>query len=71
VVEQSTWTDNKDLPYAHRDHAWFVSFGPVDAAELAVVVFVQNGGKGSAVAAPLAQRIYEKYWNDRGHRQPA
>jgi penicillin-binding protein 2 len=71
VVEQKTWIDSKDLPYAQRDHAWFVSFGPVNDPELAVVVFVQNGGKGSAVAAPLAQRIYEKYWNDRGNRQPA
>jgi penicillin-binding protein 2 len=71
VVEQKTWVDNKDLPYAQRDHAWFVSFGPVAAPELAVVVFVQNGGKGSAVAAPLAQRIYEKFRDDRGYRQPA
>ncbi len=42
-----------------KDHAWFVSFAPVDNPKLAVVVLVENGGFGGQVAAPIAKAIYE------------
>jgi penicillin-binding protein 2 len=72
VVEQKTWIDSKDLPFAKRDHAWFASFGPFEAPELVVVVFVEHGGKGSVAAAPLARQVYEKYFgNRRKPEQPA
>ena len=61
VVRQATWTKNEDLEAAQRDHAWFASYGPADRPRLAVVVFVEHGGGGSKVAAPMAKRIYEKY----------
>ncbi|MDH3403034.1 MAG: penicillin-binding protein 2 [Acidobacteriota bacterium] len=64
VVEQRTWTRNEDLPEEHRDHAWFVSFAPVDDPRLVVVAFVEHGGHGSDAAAPLAKRIYESYFGD-------
>jgi penicillin-binding protein 2 len=44
---------------ALKDHAWFVSFAPVDNPTLAVVVLVENGGFGGQVAAPIAKAIYE------------
>lgn len=62
VVEQSTWMDNEDLPFEHRDHAWFASFAPADDPELVVVVFVEHGGGGSRVAAPIARALYEKHF---------
>ncbi|MCG8457548.1 MAG: hypothetical protein MI919_14840, partial [Holophagales bacterium] len=61
VVRQETWTDNEDLAADRRDHAWFIAYGPVEAPRLAVVVFVEHGGGGSTVAAPLAKSIYEKF----------
>jgi penicillin-binding protein 2 len=61
VVRQETWTDNEDLAAEQRDHAWFVSYGPVEDPRLAVVVFVEHGGGGSKAAAPLAKAIYEKF----------
>jgi penicillin-binding protein 2 len=61
VIEQKTWTRNEDLPYEQRDHAWFASFGPYDAPELVVVAFVEHGGHGSRVAAPVARALYERY----------
>ncbi len=64
VVEQRTWTRNEELPEAHRDHAWFVSFAPLEAPELVVVAFVEHGGHGSEAAAPLAKRIYESYFGE-------
>ncbi len=64
VVGQATRIDSQDLPAEHRDHAWFVSFAPVDDPSLVVVVFVEHGGKGSASAAPLAKQLYEIYFRD-------
>lgn len=44
-----------------EDHAWFTSFAPSENPEIAVTVLVENGGKGGAVAAPIAKEIIEKY----------
>ncbi|MBN2345031.1 MAG: penicillin-binding protein 2, partial [Candidatus Aminicenantes bacterium] len=49
-------------------HSWFVSFAPRDHPRLAVVVLVENGGDAGAIAAPLAGRIYQKYFTDEGLR---
>ena len=65
VIEQKTWIDSDDLPFEKRDHAWFASFGSFEEPELAVVVFVEHGGAGSAQAAPLARLLYEKYYGKR------
>ncbi len=62
VIAQATWTRSEDLPFKHRDHAWFTSYAPVDAPELVVVVFVEHGGRGSETAAPLARRMHETYF---------
>ena len=42
-----------------QDHAWFASFAPADDAQAVVVVFVERGGHGGDVAAPIARKIYE------------
>ncbi len=43
-----------------KDHAWFVCYGPVGKPKLALSVFVEHGGKGGAVAAPIARTIFSK-----------
>ncbi|MFN3929329.1 MAG: penicillin-binding transpeptidase domain-containing protein [Thermoflexus sp.] len=43
-------------------HAWFVAFAPADAPEVAVLVFIWNGGEGSQHAAPVARQILEAYF---------
>ena len=45
----------------NRDHALFASYGPIPDPNLVVVVIVENGESGSAVAAPIAKRIIEQY----------
>lgn len=40
------------------DHAWFVAYAPVRDPQLALAVVVENGGGGSAVAAPIAREIF-------------
>ncbi len=44
-------------------HSWFVSFAPGNNPEIAMVVFVENGGDAGAVAAPIARKIYKKIFD--------
>lgn len=43
-------------------HAWFTAFAPYDKPEIAVVVFVNGGGEGSEVSAPIAADILRAYF---------
>lgn len=43
-------------------HAWFTSFAPADKPEIAVTVLVEHGGRGGAVASPVARRVMESYF---------
>ncbi|HQV26479.1 MAG TPA: penicillin-binding protein 2 [Thermoflexales bacterium] len=43
-------------------HAWFVAYAPAEKPTIALSVYVWNGGQGSAVAAPIAQRIIAEYF---------
>ena len=51
----------KDGPKRLRDHAWFVSFAPVEAPTIAVAVLVEHMGHGGTAAAPLAKQMIEAY----------
>lgn len=44
-----------------QDHAWFISFAPVDNPQIAVAVLVENAGYGSISSAPIASLLIEKY----------
>ena len=47
-----------------RDHAWFIAFAPVEAPEIAIAVLVEHAGEhGGTVAAPVAQQVFERYFN--------
>jgi len=42
-------------------HSWFVGFAPYDNPKIAICVFVEQGGHGGSVAAPIAKRIVQRY----------
>jgi penicillin-binding protein 2 len=42
-------------------HAWFTGFIETDKPEIVVTVFLENAGGGGAVAAPLANKIFNYY----------
>jgi penicillin-binding protein 2 len=46
-----------------EDHSWFAGFSNKDNPEIAVVVFVEHGGKGGVTAAPLARQIFSAYFD--------
>ncbi len=46
------------------DHSIFVAFAPADRPRIAVSVFIENGGYGANVAAPIASLVIDKYLND-------
>ncbi len=52
----------EELPLAVRDHGWFVCFAPLSSAEIALAVFLEHGGKGGRVAAPLARELLRKFF---------
>ena len=59
TVQEEYENVRKDIK--KRDHAIFVGYGPVPNPNLTVVVVVENGESGSAVAAPIAKLIIDRY----------
>ena len=45
-------------------HAWFTAFAPVEAPEIALVVFVYNGGEGTTTAVPIAAEVLRYYFGE-------
>lgn len=43
-------------------HAWFISFAPYENPQLAMAIFVYDGGEGALTCAPLASEIYSYYF---------
>ena len=55
------------LPREQRDHAWFVSFAPVEGPEIAVACLIEHaGGGGGAMAAPVVQKVLSYYFSHKG-----
>jgi len=44
-----------------EDHSIFVAFAPKDKPKIAIVVYIENGGYGSMIAAPITSLMIEKY----------
>jgi len=44
-----------------KDHSVFIAFAPRENPQIAVAVFIENGGWGSTHAAPIAGLMIEKY----------
>ncbi|MGB8657331.1 MAG: penicillin-binding protein 2 [Candidatus Zixiibacteriota bacterium] len=42
-------------------HAWFAGYAPAEYPKIVVVVLIENAGHGGTYAAPIAERIMEKY----------
>ncbi|MEX2149281.1 MAG: penicillin-binding protein 2 [Steroidobacteraceae bacterium] len=63
-IGQTERYDAQTVAERLRDHALFIAFAPADAPRLAIAVLVENGGAGSAVAAPIARAIFDAYLSE-------
>jgi penicillin-binding protein 2 len=54
--------DTNRMPLKFRDHAWFAAYAPVENPRIAIAVLVENGGFGAAAAAPIAKKVFEKFF---------
>ena len=46
-----------------RDQSWWCGYGPYQKPEIAVCALIENGGHGGTAAAPVALKVFEKYFN--------
>ena len=44
-----------------KDHSIFMAFAPMDDPQVAIMVFVENGGFGATNAVPIARLMIQKY----------
>lgn len=43
-------------------HAWFIGFAPVNNPKIAISVLVENKGSGSKYAIPIAEKVFDAYF---------
>ncbi|MEF8833494.1 MAG: penicillin-binding protein 2, partial [Halofilum sp. (in: g-proteobacteria)] len=60
-IAQGEEYDAEAIAKELRDHALFIAFAPAEAPRIAVAVLVENGGSGSATAAPVAQQLIDRW----------
>ncbi len=48
-----------------EDHSILIAFAPKDNPKIAIAVYVENGGFGSTIAAPITSLLVEKYINGK------
>jgi penicillin-binding protein 2 len=63
-VKKHHKSETKDLDRYNPSnaHAWFAGWAPAEDPEIAIVVLVEHGGGGGAIAWPIARQILEGYF---------
>ena len=49
-----------NFDWKYRDHAFFGGVAPLPNPKYIVVVFIEHGGGGGSVAAPIARKIFDE-----------
>jgi penicillin-binding protein A len=57
-IAGKTGTAEVDVGGKRRNHAWFITFAPIESPQVAIAVVSEFGGVGGQVAAPIAHNIY-------------
>ena len=52
-------TGSAEIGEGNNSHAWFVGVAPIDDPAYVVVVFIEEGGSGGRVAAPVAKHVLQ------------
>lgn len=67
TVENFIRKDGKKIQLP--DHSILVAFAPKENPKIALAVFIENGGYGSTIAAPITSLMIEKYLNGKVKRK--
>jgi penicillin-binding protein 2 len=70
-IAQDEEYDESVIPEKFHDHALFIAFAPVDNPQIAIAVVVENGGSGAKVAAPIARKIMDRFFQKKLQRAAA
>ena len=60
-VEVCAKTGTVQNPHG-RDHSSCIAFAPMNKPEVAIAIYVENGGWGGHLAVPIARLMLEKYF---------
>jgi penicillin-binding protein 2 len=63
-IAQEEEYDEETVAQKLRDHALFISYAPAEDPQIAVAVIVENGGHGSSVAAPIARKVMDAFFQE-------
>lgn len=58
------------LREGQKNQALFISYAPAEAPRIALAVVVEQGGSGSASAAPVARKIFDAWLNGGDDKTP-
>ena len=62
-IKQKERYDIASIAKKNRDHALFIAYAPSHKPKVAIAIIIENGGSGSARAAPAAKEVIETYMN--------
>jgi penicillin-binding protein 2 len=61
----------RGYPIDHlEDQSWWCGWGPSDSARIVVCALIENGGHGSAAAAPAALKVFERFFGVEAETPP-
>ena len=58
AIKEGFCANGKELPF----HAWFLAFAPVENPQIALIVYIYNGGEGSEQAVPVAKKVLDYFF---------
>ncbi len=59
-------TGSAEFETGKETHSWFVGFAPADKPKVAICVLAEEAGSGGSVAAPIARKVLDKYFEKYG-----
>ncbi|MEY4504582.1 MAG: penicillin-binding protein 2 [Pseudomonadota bacterium] len=61
VISQSDAkrTEEKDLDYYKRSHAWLITYAPYENPKYVIIVLFEHGGHGGTEGGPVAAELYK------------
>jgi penicillin-binding protein 2 len=64
-IAQGARFDASRVDERHHNHAMFIAYAPAENPRIALAVLVENGGSGSAAAAPIARALFDFFLTGR------